>query len=137
MNQNPLSRKDHAPACLHEVLGMELAASQPGLAQARMKVEDKVCQPFGFLSGGASLALMETLAGYGSLALCAPGEIPLGLQMSASHLRPVPQGGEITATARILQQGRHIHVWQVDIVDEKGRLVFSCRATNYIQQERT
>lgn len=125
------------PVYLHDLLSIELLSNEKGTATARLKVRENVCQPFGFLSGGASLALAEFLAGCGSLALCAPGEMPLGLQMSASHLRPVPQGGEITATARILQQGRHIHVWQVDIVDEKGRPVFSCRATNYIQQERT
>ena len=125
------------PVYLHDLLGIELLSNEKGTATARLKVRENVCQPFGFLSGGASLALAEFLTGCGSLALCAPGEIPLGLQMSANHLRPVSQGGEVTATARILQQGRHIHVWQVDIVDEKGRLVFSCRATNYIQQERT
>lgn len=133
MKQNPLSRKNNAPACLHEVLGMELAASQPGLATARMKVEDKVCQPFGFLSGGASLALMETLAGYGSLELCAPGEVPLGIQVSASHMRAVPRGGEVTATATLLQKTRHIHVWNVDIHDEEGRLISSGRVTNCIK----
>lgn len=125
------------PVYLHDLLGIELLFNENGKAKARLKVEKKVCQPFGFLSGGASLALAEFLTGCGSLALCAPNEIPFGIQMSANHLSPVPLGGEITATARLLQKSRRLHVWHVDIVDEKDRLVFSCRATNYIKQEKT
>ena len=51
-----------SPKVLHEVLGMELVSSAPGVVLAKMEVTHTVCQPFGFLSGGASLALAETIA---------------------------------------------------------------------------
>ena len=41
------------PPVLHEVMGMELLPSVPGEAHAKMAVTHTVCQPFGFLSGGA------------------------------------------------------------------------------------
>ena len=54
---------------LHEVLGMRLLPStSPEELRAEMPVGLSVCQPFGFLSGGASMALAETLAGFGSMA---------------------------------------------------------------------
>ena len=127
----------HHPVLLHDLLGMEILPSENGRARARMKVEEKVCQPFGFLSGGASLALAETLAGFGSLSLCAPDEVPLGIQVSANHMHAVPMGGEIIASAELLQKSRHIHVWNVDIHDEQGRLISSCRVTNCIKQRKT
>ena len=124
------------PAFLHDVLGMELVSAAEGRATARMKVEERVCQIFGFLSGGASLALMETLAGYGSLALCGPGETPLGIQVSANHMHAVPLGGEVTATATLLQHTRRLHVWNVDIHDTEGRLISSGRVTNCIKEQK-
>ena len=133
---NEGSNASHKPVYLHEMLGMELLSAEPGEAKARLAVQEHVCQPFGFLSGGASLALAETLAGYGSLTLCVPGELPFGIQVSANHIHAVPMGGTVTATATLLQKSRHIHVWNVDIVDEEGRLVSSCRVTNCIKERK-
>ena len=113
---------------------MELLCAEKDRAVARLRVEDKVCQPFGFLSGGASLALAETLAGFASLKLCAENEVPLGIQVSANHLRAVPAGGTVTATASLLQKSRRLHVWNVDITDDEGRLISTCRITNCISQ---
>ena len=131
------SKNERKPIFLHDLLGMELIFSEPGTVRARLRVEEKVCQIFGFLSGGASLALAETLAGFGSLALCGEHESPLGIQVSANHVRAVPMGGEVTATASILHQSRGIHVWNVDIVDDEGRLVSTCRVTNRITQRKS
>lgn len=122
------------PIYLHDLLGLEFFQSKKGEAKARLKVQEKVCQPFGFLNGGTSLAIAEILASYGSLALCAPDEIPFGIHVSANHLCAVPMGHEVTATASLLQKSRHLHVWNVDIMDEEGRLVSSARVTNCIKQ---
>ena len=131
------SENKRKPVFLHDLLGMEILSSEPGTIRARLRVEEKGCQIFGFLSGGASLALAETLAGFGSLALCGDHEAPLGIQVSANHVRAVPRGGEVTATASILHQSRGIHVWNVDIVDDEGRLVSTCRVTNRITQRKS
>ena len=126
-----------SPKVLHEVLGMELVSAEPGVVQARMEVTHAVCQPFGFLSGGASLALAETMAGRGSLDLCEECEVPLGVQVSANHMSAVPLGGVVRGEARILSKTRTLHVWNVDITDENGRLVSSCRVTNCIKKRRS
>ena len=128
---------DARPKVLLEVMGMELLPSVPGEARARMEVTHTVCQPFGFLSGGASLALAETLAGYGSLALCEEGEVPLGVQVSANHVHAVPLGGVVLAVARIISRTRSLHVWNVDITDEEGRLVSTSRVTNCIKKRKS
>ena len=52
---------------LSETIGMEfLSTPEPDTCMARMKVDERNRQPFGFLSGGASLALAENVAGVGS-----------------------------------------------------------------------
>ena len=49
------------------LLGMEfLSTPEDDTCLARMAVDKRTAQPFGFLSGGASVALAETLAGVAS-----------------------------------------------------------------------
>ena len=47
-------------------LGMEFfSTDDPNTCKATMRVDERNRQPFGFLSGGATLALAENLAGVG------------------------------------------------------------------------
>ena len=128
---------DSRPKILHEVLGMEFLPSEPGIVRSRLEVTPAVCQRFGFLSGGASLALAETMAGRGSLAFCQEDEAPLGVQVSANHVRAVPLGEVVLGEARIISRTRTLHVWNVDITDEEGRLVSTSRVTNCIKRRKS
>ena len=98
---------------------------------ARMKVDERNRQPFGFLSVGASLALAENVAGVGSSSLC-PGCACVGIEVSGSHVRAVCEGDTVTAYAHLLNKGRTLHVWQVEIKNTAGELISSVRVTNYI-----
>ena len=116
---------------LSQVLGMEfLSTPEPDTCKARMKVDYRNRQPFGFLSGGASLALAENLAGIGSLALC-PGKISVGINVSGSHVKAVLEGDVVEATARLLHKGNTLHTWQVEIANSQGELISSVTVTNY------
>ena len=102
---------------------------------ARMKVDERNRQPFGFLSGGASLALAENVAGVGSSALC-PGCACVGIEVSGSHVKAVVEGDTVTAYARLLHQGTTLHVWNVDIKDTSDDLISNVRVTNYIIKQK-
>lgn len=117
---------------LSTTLGMEfLSTPEPDTCKARMLVDDRSRQPFGFLSGGASLALAENLAGVGSLALC-PDKIAVGVNVTGSHVKAVLEGDTVTATAHLRHQGKTLHQWQVDIENEQGELISTVQVTNYI-----
>jgi uncharacterized protein (TIGR00369 family) len=117
---------------LSNTLGMEfLSTPEPDTCMARMKVDERNRQPFGFLSGGASLALAENLAGVGSLALC-QHKIGVGISVSGSHVKAVLEGDVVTATARLMHKGRTLHQWQVEIVNSAGELISTVQVTNYI-----
>ena len=121
---------------LSTALGMEfISTPDPNTCMARMKVDERIRQPFGFLSGGASLALAENLAGVGSLTLC-PGKISVGINVSGSHLIAVEEGDTVTATAHIIHKGRTLHQWQVEIRNTAGDLVCSVQVTNYVLNAR-
>jgi len=121
---------------LSTALGMEFFSTpEADTCVARMKVDERNRQPFGFLSGGASLALAENVAGVGSSALC-PGCACVGIEVSGSHVKAVVEGDTVTAYARLLHQGTTLHVWNVDIKDTSGDLISNVRVTNYIIKQK-
>jgi len=131
-----MSESGERPQNLREALGIEFTSSEPGLVTARMEVTPSVCQHCGVLNGGASLAMAETLAGHGSLKLCQEDEISMGIQVSGNHVRAAFLGTVVTGEARLVSKTRTIHVWNVDITDEQGRLVSTSRVTNCVIKKR-
>jgi uncharacterized protein (TIGR00369 family) len=117
---------------LSTALGMEfISTPEEDTCLARMKVDERNRQPFGFLSGGASLALAENVAGVGSSSLC-PGCACVGIEVSGSHVKAVSEGDSVTAYARLQHRGKTLHVWQVDIRNTADELISTVRVTNYI-----
>ena len=117
---------------LSTALGMEFVSTpEDDTCMARMKVDERNRQPFGFLSGGASLALAENVAGVGSSALC-PGKICVGISVSGEHVKAVAEGDTVTAYARLVSKGRSLHVWDVHLKDTAGDLISTVHVTNYI-----
>lgn len=118
-------------------IGMEfISTPEQDSCMARMHVDKRNMQPFGFLSGGATLALAETLAGVGSTALC-PGCICVGLNVSGNHVHTAHEGDTVTATARIIHQGHQTHVWQVEVRNEEtDTLISSISVTNFILRKQ-
>lgn len=117
---------------LSTALGMEfISTPDDDTCMATMKVDERNRQPFGFLSGGASLALAENLAGVASCSLC-PGKICVGISVSGQHVKAVVEGDTVTALARLVHKGRTLHVWDVEITDSKGQTISTVHVTNYV-----
>ena len=132
MNVERIKQLINSKPNLSTALGMEfISTPEADTCMARMRVDERNRQPFGFLSGGASLALAENLAGVGSSSLC-PGQACVGIEVSGSHVKAVSEGDTVTAYARLLHSGKTLHVWQVEIKDTTGDLISTVRVTNYI-----
>lgn len=117
-------------------LGIRFTHLSPGRCEAVMAVEKKVCQPFRILHGGATLALAETVAGQGSLMLCSEEEVPAGIQVSGNHLSPAKEGETVHAVGTVLQKGRTIHIWHIDVTAGDGRIISTVRVVNSILKRR-
>lgn len=114
---------------LGDRLGIELLELTPDRVTARMPVGRQVHQPFGFLHGGASVALAETVASIaGWLNVDRDRFHAMGLEINANHLR-AKRDGVVLATATPIHRGRQTHVWDVRITDEEDRLVCVSRCT--------
>lgn len=95
---------------------------------ARMPVEARVHQPLGYLHGGASVVLAESVVSVGATAAALPEKVAFGLEINANHLRPV-KDGTVTAVGTPVYQGRTTQVWEVRISDDADRLVCISRCT--------
>lgn len=136
MNVESINKIIYDKPNLSTALGMEfISTPEDDTCMARMRVDERNRQPFGFLSGGASLALAENVAGVGSSALC-PGCACVGIEVSGSHVQAIAEGDTVTAYARLLHSGKTLHVWQVDIKNSAAELISSVRVTNYIIKQK-
>jgi len=96
-----------------------------------MPVNEKVYQPDGVLHGGATAALAESV---GSAAVYVfnknPKAIVRGIEISANHLKSV-KSGFVHATARPLNLGKTIQLWEIRIEDDAQQLISICKLTTY------
>ncbi len=117
---------------LMETLGIEFTLVSEGKVEAIMPVDKRVCQPFGILHGGATIALAESVAGKGSLFLCNSGERPVGTQVSCNHISAAKLGDSVHAIGTIIHLGKTTHIWNIDIATSEGKLISSVRILNTI-----
>lgn len=117
---------------LMETLQITYTAAGEGWLQATMPVNSRVHQPMGLLHGGAMVALAESVGSAASVSRINPKEQEVrGIEITANHLKSVREG-VVTATAKIIHQGKSLHLWEIRIENEKGELVSLCKLTNII-----
>ena len=117
-------------------LGIQYTYADKSRVEATMPVDHRTRQPFGSLHGGATLALAETVAGLGSLIVCKPDEIIVGMQVSGNHISSAHEGDTVRAVATVVHQGRSTHVWNVDVFTSTNKLVSSIRVVNSVMKKR-
>ncbi|MFA7494351.1 MAG: Cof-type HAD-IIB family hydrolase [Proteiniphilum sp.] len=117
-------------------LGIQYTFASSGRVEAVMPVDERTRQPFGILHGGATLALAETVAGMGSMLICEPDEISVGMQISGNHISSAHEGDTVRAVGTIIHKGRSSHVWNVDIFTSTDKLISSIRVVNSVLKKR-
>jgi 1,4-dihydroxy-2-naphthoyl-CoA hydrolase len=110
-------------------VGTEWIRLDPEDARARIEFRDELLQPYGILHGGVYSTLVESLCSYATAAAVADdGMIAMGQSIEVSFLRPVTSGhAEARAVAR--HRGRTTWVWQVEILDDEGRVCALAKMT--------
>jgi len=99
-----------------------------------MPVIDKTRQPYGFLHGGASCVLAETIGSVASaLVIDRDKFYCVGLEINANHLRSVSEG-RVVAVSSPLHLGKSTHVWDIKIYDDNENLICVSRLTVAILQ---
>lgn len=103
---------------------------------ATMPVNSTTHQPLGYLHGGATLALAETLGSFASYLLIDPEKQHVfGLEINANHIKS-KKSGIVTATAKAIHIGAKTHIWDIQVKDESQNLISIVRLTNIVVDAR-
>jgi uncharacterized protein (TIGR00369 family) len=120
-----------ARSALDARLGIAYVQATLDRVVARMPVDGNT-QAYGTLHGGASCALAEAIGTCIAALHAGPGRIALGIELNATHHRPV-RSGHITGTAAVTHLGRTLVTCDVVITDERDRRVCTARVTSMLR----
>ncbi len=121
---------------LMETLEIEYIDAGENFLKAKMPVNSRVHQPMGLLHGGAMVALAESVGSAASMIFINTEKQEVrGIEISANHLKS-KRDGVVFGTAKIIHQGRSIHLWEIRIEDEEGKLISLCKLSNMVISKR-
>ena len=110
-------------------LGIEITEIGKDYIVGKMPVDDRTKQPYGFLHGGASVVLAESLGSIGANHFVDQEKYYcVGLEINANHLRPV-QSGYVIGKAQAIHLGKTTQIWEIKITNEAQKLVCISRLT--------
>jgi 1,4-dihydroxy-2-naphthoyl-CoA hydrolase len=112
-----------------EHIGLEFIELGDDYLRARMPVDERTRQPYGYLHGGASCVLAETLGSVSSAMVVDHNKfLCVGIEINANHIRSAKQG-YVTGITKPIHLGSSTHVWDIRIYDENEKLVCISRLT--------
>jgi len=114
---------------LLKIFNIEIESAEKGHVVLTMPVTPKTHQYIGIMNGGISLLLAETSASLGAVISSDLRQVtPVGIEINANHLRAVSRG-TLRVEAKAIYHGRTLSVWQVEITNERGKLICISRCT--------
>jgi uncharacterized protein (TIGR00369 family) len=111
-----------------QLLGIELEKVIPGEATLTLAIRPELTQNHGVVQGGAIASLLDTATAFAILTLLEPEERVTTVDLTISYLRPALKG-TLTATARVLRQGRRLFAVSAEVVDASETLVATALST--------
>jgi len=108
---------------LLEALGIRIVSSCTDEVVATMPVDQRTIQPFGYLHGGATAALLETVASIGAFeSVDAETQAVFGVEICVRHKKSA-RSGMVTGIARPMRADARRQVWAVEARNEDGDLL--------------
>lgn len=115
---------------LVEHLGIRITDIGEDFIVGTMPVDERHLQPLGYLHGGASVVLAETLGSIASNFLIdVDKKAAFGLEINANHIKSVKKGETLTGRARAIHVGRSTHIWNIEITNQSDNLISVSRLT--------
>ena len=114
-------RGEVPPPPVSRLLGLRLVSFAEGEAVSELDVAPGHANPMGTLQGGVICVLADAAMGMAYASRLGEGETFTTLELKTNYLRQVVDG-KLTATGRVLHDGRTIGLTTCDVVDEQGRL---------------
>jgi 1,4-dihydroxy-2-naphthoyl-CoA hydrolase len=115
---------------LSESLGMTLAKVEDDSITGTLTVDERHLRPGNIMNGGVSLVLIETVGSVSScLFIDLEKQNSFGIQVSANHLTIARPGDVLMAKSKAIHIGKTTQIWDVEISNQKNKIVSSGRIT--------
>ena len=121
-------RGDVPPAPVAKLVGFKLVAVNPGEAVFEMEASQVHANPMGTLHGGILCDIADAAMGVAYASNLGEGESFTTLELKINFFKPI-WNAHLTATARVVKQGRTVGLVECDVIDEKGSLVARASST--------
>jgi acyl-CoA thioesterase len=123
-------------AILHKVaqepfakkLGLKLIKVDEGYAKVEMVFTDDLENMFGMAHGGAIFSLIDAAF---EVASNSHGTMAVALNMNINYLSSPTKGETLIAEAKEINKTKKTAVYDIRVVDDKGKLLASCQALVY------
>ncbi|MBJ7313330.1 PaaI family thioesterase [Rugamonas sp. CCM 8940] len=114
-------------------LGIVVTAVGDGEVSAECEVTAKLLAPNGFLHAGSVVTLADTTCGFGCIAQLPEGASSFTtIELKSNHLGTAREGS-ISATAKLVHQGRTTQVWDAVVSNKAtGKTIALFRCTQMI-----
>ena len=116
----------------YALLNMKIDEVKNGYARLTMNIEEKHLQFLKTVHGGAIGSLADSAAAWATIGSAGLRAAPVTVEMKINFLAPV-ESGHLTAEARIVHKGLKTTLSDVEVKDERGRLVAKSLVTYYVR----
>ena len=112
---------DLPPPPVSRLIGMTLAAVEPGRVTMRLAAGEHLYNPIGSVHGGMIATLLDSVMGCAVHSTLPAGRGYTTLEIKVNYLRAVTvASGEITAVGRVVHTGRRTGVAEAVLTDARG-----------------
>ena len=116
------------PAPIGTLVGIRLAAIEPGRAEFTLEADERHHNPMGTVHGGILCDLADAAMGCAYGSTLDEGETFTTLELKINFLRPV-KTATLRAVGTIVQRGKTVGLTECAVTDEQGRLIAKATST--------
>lgn len=117
----------------YRLLGMEVKEIRGGASRIEMSFKQDLTHPYGIAHGGAIASLADSAVAMALIDLVDPGDRITTIEFKINFFASVDKG-RLEARAKIIHKGSKTAFGDVEVVDEKGKLVAKLVATYSIKR---
>lgn len=117
----------------YRLLGMEVREIKEGESRIEMRFKQDLTHPYGIAHGGAIASLADSAVAMALIDLVDPKDRITTIEFKINFFASVDKG-ELEAHAKIIHKGSKTAVGDVEVVNEKGKLVAKLVATYSIKR---
>ncbi len=117
----------------YRLLGMEVKEIKEGESRIQMPFKQDLTHPYGIAHGGAIASLADSAVAMALIDVVDPRDRITTIEFKINFFASVDKG-ELKAHAKIIHKGSKTAVGDVEVVNEKGKLVAKLVATYSIKR---